>query len=627
MNLHDGLKKIELRFHKTPLVWLLAVAAGVLAIHQTKAATNVVIWDTSVHFSDSVDVANKSGWKAVPTDLLTLEANPPKASSDPGYYGREYSFNGDAVVENQSLIAVFWSAKGKVILYSKGTLPDGASSGNSSPGKKILEFVPLQTKNQATRIRHCGIVRNAADEAALEVSFSASSSPEASAVFVFGKSEIVEVKPAATLKGISVMSPIQYGVVPSFIGDDLIFSPPDDSSMQSVSLPSENVFLGLLEGENNMFVMTWPKGTQQIQLSPGKEKEGKHLIESVDFQNDGQSLYLAPLQAHGIWHREELKPSYLEKDTAITWKRPFPAKWKTQLYEADVKTTFTFRESKGQVWRGVPGSYSYPVWFSGDDAFYHLSKKVPPQGESLVYFVDGQNTPLLMSTPVDIMKATLGRQLSDAILDIGGRKLHTHHRRGATGVRRACTCGCTEAIQAFFEAGEEVAKRNEIKEAVDDMIFFVERHMERIDEYRRFADDTIKFLRAKAGSSTDLKPFVENLEPIAQQIPSEYAVQKENMKSLEYAAELSRQTIALTGKHAPENLKAYMDLLKAWRAMGGAQDYLVAQCHGITRKLAQQAGYACADQPKAVQLAQEIRARCKKVLRNPDGYEIWAEYN
>jgi hypothetical protein len=89
---------------------------------------------------------------------------------------------------------------------------------------------------------------------------------------------------------------------------------------------------------------------------------------------------------------------------------------------------------------------------------------------------------------------------------------------------------------------------------------------------------------------------------------------------------LAQQTIALTAKQAPENVKAYMDLLKAWRAMGGAQDYLVAQCHALTRKLAQEAGYGCVDEPKAVELAQEVRARCKTILRNPDGYEIWAEY-
>ncbi|MBI2948662.1 MAG: hypothetical protein HYY23_13545, partial [Verrucomicrobia bacterium] len=392
------------------------------------------------------------------------------------------------------------------------------------------------------------------------------------------------------------------------------------------SVPSENIFLALLKGEDSVLVITWPKGKQQMKLGLGGEQSGKRLVESINFDHDGQSFCLAALNAPGIWHREELKPAHLEKDMASPWKKPFPARWKTQLSEAGVKTTFAFRESKGQIWRGVPGSYNYPVWFKGDDAFFHLSKKVPPKGEALIYFLEGQDTPLSVTTPVDILKATLGRAMSDSILDLPGRKLRTHHRRCDGQVHRACTCGYTEAIQAVFESGDEVKKKQFIAEAIEDMIYFVQRHLERIDEYRQFSAETIQFLQAQGNSSPDLKPFLESLEAIAQRIPQEYEVQKENMKSLAHAEELTRQTMGLTNQKAPNNLKAYMDLLKAWRAMGGAQDYVVAQCHTITRKLFQEAGFGCVQQPKAVQLAQEIRARCRQILRNPDGYEIWAEY-
>src|SRR5207247_5100665 len=134
------------------------------------------------------------------------------------------------------------------------------------------------------------------------------------------------------------------------------------------------------------------------------------------------------------------------------------------------------------------------------------------------------------------------------------------------------------------------------------------------------------FLRAKQTAAPELKPFLESLEQTVQQIPQEYDVQKENMKSPEHAGELTRQTLALTASKSTNNLPAYMDLLKAWRAMGGAQDYVVAQCHTITRKFSQEAGYRCVTQPKAVSLAEEIRARCRQILRNPDGYEIWADY-
>ncbi|HUL51386.1 MAG TPA: hypothetical protein VLU94_02255 [Candidatus Nitrosotalea sp.] len=593
---------------------------------RTVAAANVVVWDTGARAAETTAIDKRSDWKRVPSELFSFEADPPKAASDPGYYGREYSFAGDALVENRNLAALFRSPDGKVAIYAKDFGAVGASgTGDSKTGRKIMEIVPLQTESQPVRIGQVRILRNTGDEAAIEVSFATKSAP-ASAVFILDKTEVIEIRPADGIKGIRLLGSISYGVAPAFIGDDLIYGAADYPSANKVSVPADHLFVGLLEGGNTELVTTWPQSKQIVSLGLGTGSQGNRSIESIDLDNSGQSIYVGVLNAPGIWHRETLTPAFLEKEVRIDWKRPFPARWKTQLLEADVKTTFAFRDSRGEIWRGVPGSYDYPVWFDGDATFFHLGKKVPPKGEALIYSLEGQDTPPGITTPVDIMKATLGRPVSDPILDVTGRNLRTHHRRGGDGVHRACTCGCTEAIQAVFEKGDEVTRKDYINGALGDMNYFVQCHVERIDEYMRFADETIKFLEAQQSSNPELKPYLENLEQIVQQIPQEYNVQKENMKSASYADELTRQTLALTDKKDPKNLSAYMDLLKAWRGMGGSQDYVVAQCHMITRKLAQEAGYGCADQPKAVDLAMEIRSRCRKILRNPDGYEIWANY-
>ena len=55
-----------------------------------------------------------------------------------------------------------------------------------------------------------------------------------------------------------------------------------------------------------------------------------------------------------------------------------------------------------------------------------------------------------------------------------------------------------------------------------------------------------------------------------------------------------------------------MALLKDWRDMGGAQDYVLAKCHTLTRSLCQAAGYGCATLPGAISLAEDIRARADK---------------
>jgi hypothetical protein len=593
---------------------------------QTTASANLTLWDTGSPIGDKLNPGDRAGWKTVPTDLLLLEKDPPKASSDPGYYGRDYSFHGDAVVETPALTTVFSSAKGCVTLYARqdSSQKDERSDSAQWIAGKVVDVSPPQAEGHAGTINGIDVVRNAGDEIVLKVSFSGGSSGE-TGLFSFDKTGIVEVKPIENMNDVRLSSPIEYGVVPGFIGDDLIFGGSERAVTNTICVPSESLFLGLLQGERTELVVTWPKGKQRVNLH-FDEQNTNASIKSLDFSNDGQSFYLGALSAPGIWHKETLTPDFLEKDVKSQWKRPFPAKWKTQLYEEELTTTFAFRQSRGEIWRGVAGSYIYPVWFNGDEAYYHLSKKVQPKGESLIYCLEGQDTPSGVLTPADVLKQTLGRQGSEPILDFAGRQLRTHHRRAGLGVRRACTCGCTEAIQAIFEANEEVSRKDDIQGALDDMIYFVHCHVERINEYRQFADGLLKLIQEKRASAQELKPFLDSLEEIARQIPDEYEVQKENMKSFGYADDLSGKTIALAAKNDPNNVKAYMELLKAWRAMGGAQDYVLAKCHLVTRNVFQAAGYGCAAVPDAVSLAQEIRARCRQTLRHPDGYEIWADY-
>jgi len=606
------------------------VGLGFANLGWARSATTshaVTLWDTGVPLGDSINLTNRTAWKPVPPNLLMLEDDPQRALSSPAYYGREYAFQGDAVVENSYLTAVVWAGEGKVVVFSKSS-----------------KFEIGDSKFKA--ISRCTVLQNTGDDLALEISFSTGvPGADLSAVLAFSRTPIVEIKPAAALKGVNLVSPMAYGVVPGFIGDDLVLSPSQYPSDNTLYVPSENLFLGLLQGQNSVLVMTWPKGKQQMKLGLGQPApEGRvegvppsnrgqdardtgRLIESMAFDNDGQSVHLALLEAPGIWHREPLGVAYLEKDVASRWKKPFPAKWVTQLWEGDVRTTYTFREAPpGTIWRAVGGWYNYPLWFDGEATWFHLGKKVLPKGEAIIYFLEGQDTPASVLTPVDIMKATLGRPMCDSILDVAGQKLRTHHRRGAAGIRQAATCGCTAAIEAVFKAGQEIEKKEYIEGAVGDMVYFVTRHVERLNEYWAFADEMSKFLQETASSRPELKTYLDHLARIVQRIPEEHNIQRENIKSLEYADELSRKTLALLQKKDPKNLPTCLDLGQAWRGMGGAQDGLLGEYHIVVRRLFQEAGYRCLNQPKAVDVACEIRRRCRQCLRNADGYEIWPNY-
>jgi hypothetical protein len=181
-------------------------------------------------------------------------------------------------------------------------------------------------------------------------------------------------------------------------------------------------------------------------------------------------------------------------------------------------------------------------------------------------------------------------------------------------------------MEVVFKAGREVEETDYVAGAVDDMVFFVTRHVERIGEYQDFAHDMLSYLNLQSKSNPDLKAFLDSMATITQEIPQEYSKQKENIKTLGHVADLARRTKALTQKKNAQNLPTYLDLGEQWRAMGGAQDELIGKFHSITRRLFQEAGYGCVSQPEALEVAREIRRRCRECLRNPDGYEIWPDY-
>lgn len=599
----------------------LAVLAFNRAPHGRAAETtpNLSVWDTQTPLADSAEVTDRTGWTLVPGDLLRLEANPGKASADPGYYGRAFHFTGDAVVENRAYTAVVRPATGRVTLFAKPALASDPAS------LRVIDVIAVAKAGAGSVANggRCRLVLQAADQIVLELEPAESEKSDRSVRLAFDATGIVEFRPGKELGLMRLAGRIDRVVVPGWVMDDLVYGPAIAPTATTLHLPAENALLGLLAGGQALLEMSWPPGHQQVRAV---RAAGAPSFDAIEFAPEGQPFFLAAVNVPGIWHREELKLAYLEKDVALGWERPFPARWKTQLLETDTRTTFTFRDASGPVWRGVAGSYDYPVWFDGAKGMFHASKKVPPKGEALIYFLEGESTPAGLLTPSDMVKATLGRALAESLLDPSGRSLRTHHRRGGEGVRRACTCGCTEAIQAIFEAGQEVTRKKDIRGDIDDMIFFVRQHVERIGEYRTAAEELLRTLDTRGQAAPNLAGYVDPLRELIRQIPQECTVQQENMKSLAYADELAVKTMALTARNDTNNPAAFKKLLDDWRGMGGAQDYVVARCHMLTRRIFQEAGYGCAEHPEALAVAQEVRARCRRLLRNPDGYEIWANY-
>jgi len=560
----------------------LALLAGAVA---ASAATPVGLWATVEPLRGQADLASRTAWRAV----------------TPGA-----ALRGDLVVESGTLAAAFASRLGKVLVYSK-----------AEPLPRKAEIRPAELLGRPVTLR----ATVDSSRASVKADFRTADGKSWPMAFSFSDG-IVGIRPQGDTRGIGLAAPIDLAMVPSFVGEDLIYDARDYASATTLSLPSEHLLLGLLRGEASMLVAAWQEDIPSVRLT--LNHTGRPGISAVSFVG-GEGVSLAILDAPGIWHREALKPSMLERDVAITWTPPFPAVWLTQLLEDDVRTTFEFRDEKEETWRGGVGSYTFPTWFSHGKAMLSLGKKIPPQGDAVIYCLERNDaTPRQVLTPTDIVQRTLTGDVLAGVLDVQGRTDVPVERPNA--VLGGATCGVTDEFKAIFDAGQEVEKRAVIEGGVEDMYFYLERMFERNERFYPFAKDMLAYLQAQQKARTELAPYLGEMRATAEEIITTYDDAGDVIRDMNYAHQLGDQTIALAAQKRPDNPQRIVDLKQEWAGMGGALESLARREHTLTRKLYQQAGYGAAARPEALPVATEVRRRAKQCLERPEEYEIWANY-
>ena len=550
------------------------------------------LWDTMAPLQALPPTGGRSAWRAVS----------PRASS---------SLGGDLVVEVDGLSVAFASRLGKV-----------AVSGNGAHSENTALITPIDISGaraviaSTTAAEHNGVVIVTAE-------FQAPGAKSLPVTFTFRDDRIVAVRAEGVTSGVRFAAPIDLAIVPSFVGDDLIYDPRDYPSAQTLHLPSEHFLLGLVSGENGMLVMTWQEvmPAVRLRLAEGGSRTG---IEAIEFVGR-KGVSLAVLEAPGIWHREKLGPSFFERDVAIEWRPPFPAVWLTQLYEDGVKTTFEFRQEKEEHWRGGIGSYTLPAWFSDGRAMLSLGKKIRPEGEAVIYVLERNwQTPEGVDTPIDIARRSLQGDVLIDLLDADGRPTWWPMRPDAA--LGGETCNVTDELKAIFEAGDEVEKRAFVIGGAEDMCFHLQVMFERNGRYETFAQDMVRFLAAQREAKPSLAEYLDEMRGIAQEMLSLYDSTREMLRDMDYARELEAKTIALADRKRPDNAQRMIELKQEWIGMGGAAEELSRREHSLARNLCQQAAYRAAVNPEAVPVAEEIRRRTRACLERPDSYEIWENY-
>src|SRR5205085_6850271 len=102
---------------------------------------------------------------------------------------------------------------------------------------------------------------------------------------------------------------LRYGLLPSFPGTDICYSPLKMPGGKAFSIPSTQWFVGLVDGNESMLVALWETGSQAVSLGVG---EGQNrLIDSVSIATGKHGFSLSFIEHAGLWHQESLKEDWL----------------------------------------------------------------------------------------------------------------------------------------------------------------------------------------------------------------------------------------------------------------------------------------------------------------------------
>ncbi len=408
---------------------------------------------------------------------------------------------------------------------------------------------------------------------------------------------------------------LKYGIVPSLVGTDFVYTAATAPGSDRLYVPSMNLLVGLVEGGDCAMVGVWPPGQQVASLHMAGAAD-RRSIDGFSLQTAGRSFYLALSEKPDFWRAEPLNPDYLEKDTAIGWKRPFEARWIGRFFVVSegVHYPFYFRHERVQLWgRCIRGWFYWPVRFDGDRTMIHFEKRFPPQGELLIYHLEKdpeRPADAFPLSPVEVAEKALGVREAARLLDFAGIEQRPLLEHGYA------VCEMTAALQKHFDVGEEVKRQAEIAQYAGDVVTFIRLVRGRIHEFRDFAAQTKEFLRARAAAEPKLADAARQLLAAIDEFQEVY---KSGMPatSLEEVRQWTEEFKSLAREVRPGNNKKFDAVAEKCRTVAGGQDDLVRDLNVLAIRLTEKAAEQAVRSPEHARLAEEIIARSRRVLRNP----------
>jgi hypothetical protein len=585
-----------------------------------KPKTGISVWDTGKPSAKALAPASLAGnrdwskndWTAIPADTTSE------------------SFKGDAVLSNGRIVAVLRQRDAAVEVHA--ARPDGAVS--------RMRLRLLSTAGEpAERLERLALVENTRGSACLEATFRTAKGSAVAGKFRIKRGDVfVQAEPGSGAARLRVECPGRFVVLPDFFADDITL----DAArlpLAAVDLPSENFVMHLTGKGDAIAMCVFENRQQDVKVTLEGPREA-HQVTGSEIGFEGKKVWVALMDAPGIWHARELKPEDTGKVIPLDWKMPYPAQWRVDFPRANDLTDswemLLQEKEDGQYikpswlgggeeriprnrsrWNTVLGRFPYPCWSDPDLKGYLQpldSKVLKFQGTALLYPINRvARTPLDAFTVVDVMRSTLGVGPCQHILDLEGQK---------SEYKGMATCAVRDRLTPIYAKNQQKEKRDEVDKTLDEGLTFVKHIRGRITRYVEFGHKMRDYLLEQKKARPELLDFIALMEMMNNEIDRRVEVRAAKIKTPEHVAKMNEDfRKEVLGYEGADALKRCKEYTKALVEIGDNQDELSGECRYAIKALRQRAGILMALDPRVAPIAQEIRARTQEVLRNPANHE------
>jgi protein-tyrosine-phosphatase len=566
------------------------------------------------------------------------------------------SFQGDAVVTNGHILAVFRKQGNSVDVYSAGT---------GKPVWRVEVQLQGESGDPAAQLKRIALVEHTRSAARIITLYETAQGNSITAGFRIKRGGTsLEAALGEGAGQLRVEADGRFVVLPDFFADDILIDA-TKIPVDSAEIPSENFLLHLIGGGDAIAMCVFENNDQDVRITFDGEGENRTATGTNIRFGEDRKIWVSITEGPGIWHAFDVAEEDAGKVMPLGWKMPFSSQWRLDftrnndltdswemLYPAEDGEGFIKPSwlpsgprggkpsltSTGEIdvdaykvggpasnrlasdrkrWITVLGRYQYPCWTDEDGQGFVQpldNKKLKFRGSAVIYPINRlPATPLDTFTTVDVVRETLGVGPCEHLLSVEGQR-QDHVGRATCHVRRL--------LNEIYQSKQQKVRQKDIEIYLADALEFVKHIRDRIELYIDFGREMRAWLAVQEKAHPELAEPLKEMQAIVSELDTCLEARSEGIKSVDYVVALNdgfrNNLLGYEGPDSLKRLKTYTDSLTR---VGGSQDGLVGECRWVVRTLRQRAALAMAVDPRFAAIAKEIRARTQKVLLKPSAYE------